>query len=136
MVYTEDEIGLAVKRARERVGLSQQQLADAIGRSLETVKKIESGDRVFQWTIVSGVAEALGTTPNELLGFSVLSTEALESALKPILAAFGQNPDDADSIARILIEAVEVAQSSPDEGPAPLRYKMAGQLAAARSRAR
>lgn len=136
MGYTEGEIGAAVKRARERAGISQAELAKRIGKSLDAVKRIEYGERVFQWTIVGQVAEAVGASPNELLGFPVASPEYLGMALRPILAAFGHNPEDADSIARILLEAISAAQSLPDDGPEELRYRMAGSLAAARSRGR
>ena len=136
MDINEDTIGSNIRRLRGRAKLTRAQLAQRVGLDEQSIKKFENGENVKQWLRVAQLAEALQASPNELLGFSALSSEALESALKPILAAYGANPDDADSIARILLEAVEVAQASPDEGPVPLRYKMAGQLAAARSRAR
>lgn len=134
MSYDDEQIGKAVRAARLRAGISQTELAKRIGMSIDTVKRIEYGERVHQWKMVSSVANAIGCSPNELLGFPVASHESLGMALQPILAAYGANPDDADSIARILLEAVEAAQSLKDDGPEALRYKMAGQLAAARSR--
>lgn len=141
MPYSEIEIGLSVKQTREQLGLSRPQLAERLDVEPDTIKKIEEGTRVKQWEWLAKVAEALETTPNALLGVPTgfgdqATEEALESALKPILAAFGHNPDDADSIARILLEAVQAAQSLPAEGPVPLRYGLAGKLAAARSPAK
>lgn len=128
------QIGAAVRDARERLGLTRDALAMRVGVDAETIKKIESGERVKQWTRVADMAEALNTSPNELLGFPVASPEALGTALRPILAAFGHNPEDAESIARILLEAVEAAQSAPGDEPEGVRYRIAGQLAASRSR--
>lgn len=127
-------IGKAVKAARTRRGWTQQRLADEVGKSLDSVKRIEAGDRVEQWVVCAHFASTLGVSPSELLGFPVASPDSLGMALQPILAAYGANPDDAESIARILLEAVEAAQSLPNDGPAELRYKIAGQIAAARSR--
>lgn len=136
MPATKIEIGLAVKRACENRGMSQSALASALGVDPDTIKKIESGKRVTQWEWCGRVAEALGVTPNELLGFPIVSPDNLASALRPILANFGYPPDDADSIARILLGAVSVAQSLPDDGPAELRYKIAGQSAVVQFRGR
>lgn len=133
---TEKEIGQAVKAARERLGLSQTALASELGVDQDTIKKVESGLRVKQWLWLAKVAKVLDAPPNELLGFPVASPRSLGMALQPILAAYGANPEDADNIARILLEAVEAAQSLKDDGPEELRYKMAGQLVAARSRAK
>lgn len=130
------EIGAAVREARERLGLSRSDLGNRIGLDQETIKKIESGERVKQWLRVAQLAEALHVTPNALLGFPVLQPAALESALRPILVAFGQDPQDADSIARILLEAVEDAQSLDGDEPEPTRFRHAGAIAAARFRRR
>ena len=130
------EIGLAVKAARERAGLTQPALAARLEVDDDTIKKIEAGRRVEKWLWLGRVAKALGTSPNEILGFPAVSPESLEMALRPILAAYGASPQDADSIARILLEAVSIAQSSPGDEPEELRYRLAGQPAASRFRRR
>lgn len=130
------EIGAAVRNARDRLGMSREALAARANVDAETIKKIESGERVKQWTRVAEIAEALQTSPNELLGFPVASPNTLGMALRPILAAYGHNPEDAESIARILLEAVEAAQSAPGDEPAEVRYRIAGQIAVSRSRGR
>lgn len=130
------QVGNTIRAARERANLSREALAEKVGLDLESIKKIERGERVTQWLRVADFADALSISPNEILGYPIASAESLGMALKPILAAFGANPDDADNIARILLEAVAVAQSSPGDEPQELRYRLAGQLAAAQSRRR
>ncbi len=136
MKRTPEYVGEMVRTVRERLGLSRIELADRLTVSEETVKKMETGERVKQWLKLAEVAEALETTPNELLGFPVVDPESLGSALQPILKAFGHDPEDAESIARILLEAVEDGQSLQGSEPAALRYRHAGEIAAARFRRR
>lgn len=135
MGLTGKQIGANVRRRREQLGLTRPELAERLGVDVQTVQKVESGDRVKQWHRVADFAAALGSSPNELLGFPIASPDALGMALRPILAAFGAAPDDADSIARILLEAVEAAQSSPGDAPEEVRFRVAGQILAAQSRA-
>lgn len=130
------QVGNTIRSARERAKLSREELAERVGLDLESIKKIERGERVTQWLRVADFADALEISPNEILGYPIASAESLGMALRPILAAYGANPEDADSIARILLEAVAVAQSSQGDEPQELRYRLAGQLAAAQSRRR
>ena len=43
VILTPEEIGINIKLARKRKGLSQSEFADAIGKSVRTVQKYESG---------------------------------------------------------------------------------------------
>lgn len=134
MARDSKSVGSAVRRARERHQWTRENLGERVGLSVEAIKKIESGERVEKWLQVANFAEALQTSPNDLLGFPVASAESLGMALRPILSQFGYNPETADSIASILLEAVEAAQSLPDDGPEELRFRLAAQLAASRFR--
>lgn len=133
---TGKEVGQLIRDAREARGMTRADLGEKVGLDEESIKKIETGERVKQWLHVANFAAALGISPNEILGYPIASVTALTEALRPILSAFGANPEDAESIARILLEAVSDVQSLPGDEPAELRYRIAGQLAAARFRRR
>jgi transcriptional regulator with XRE-family HTH domain len=53
------ELGLLIKRARERAGLTQQQLADRISRSRKTVDNWENG-RTSPRSSIGAVEAVLG----------------------------------------------------------------------------
>lgn len=56
----------AMREARRRKGLSQQQLADRLGVSRQTVNAIESGDYNPTIRLCVGICKALGLTLNDL----------------------------------------------------------------------
>ena len=56
----------AMREARRRKGLSQQQLADRLGVSRQTVNAIESGDYNPTIRLCVGICTALGLTLNDL----------------------------------------------------------------------
>lgn len=53
--------------ARRRAGLSQERLARKAGLALDTVHKIEHGDRSPRLVTILLLADALGVTPGELI---------------------------------------------------------------------
>ena len=57
---------LRMKQARTELGLSQQQLADQLGVSRQTVNAIEKGDYNPTIRLCVGIAKALGLTLNDL----------------------------------------------------------------------
>lgn len=56
----------AMKDARIRAGLSQQELADIVGVSRQTVNAIEKGDYNPTIRLCIGICRALGLTLNDL----------------------------------------------------------------------
>lgn len=56
----------AMREARRRKGLSQQQLADRLGVSRQTVNAIESGDYNPTIRLCVGICKILGLTLNDL----------------------------------------------------------------------
>ena len=56
----------AMREARRRKGLSQQQLANRLGVSRQTVNAIESGDYNPTIRLCVGICKALGLTLNDL----------------------------------------------------------------------
>lgn len=57
---------LAMKEARTRAGLSQQELADRLGISRQTVNAIEKGDYNPTIKLCVGICRCLGLTLNDL----------------------------------------------------------------------
>lgn len=62
-------IGKTIAYTRNKSGLSQKGLAEKISCDQSTIAKIESGVREPKAAMVIAIAEALGCTPNDLLGF-------------------------------------------------------------------
>ena len=56
----------AMKEARLRTGLSQQELADRVGVSRQTINAIEKGDYNPTIRLCIGICRALGLTLNDL----------------------------------------------------------------------
>ena len=56
----------AMKDARARAGLSQQELADRLGVSRQTVNAIEKGDYNPTIRLCIGICRVLGLTLNDL----------------------------------------------------------------------
>lgn len=56
----------AMKEARTRAGLSQQELADKLGVSRQTINAIEKGDYNPTIKLCVGICRVLGLTLNDL----------------------------------------------------------------------
>ena len=137
-MLSKDEIGARVRALREGRGMSRAKLAARLGVSEDSVAKIERGQRVDSWLGVARMAEALGTSPNDLLGFAPATflppdVSYFAAALAPILSAHGGDPEDAEDIARTLLEAVEAVRELSDAEPGLQAYSLAGRLAARRA---
>ena len=57
---------IAMKDARTQAGLSQQELADKLGVSRQTINAIEKGDYNPTIKLCIGICRALGRTLNDL----------------------------------------------------------------------
>jgi transcriptional regulator with XRE-family HTH domain len=62
MTSAASELGVLVRCARERAGLSMNDLAAAAGTSVSTISRIESGGFDPRWSTVEAVMSALGTS--------------------------------------------------------------------------
>ena len=58
-----------IRRYRKQLGLTQEQLAEAVGVSRQTVAKWESGETSPDLEHAAALAEALGTTLDALVSF-------------------------------------------------------------------
>ena len=56
----------AMKQARSRAGLSQQELADRLGVSRQTINAVEKGDYNPTVRLCIGICRVLGVTLNDL----------------------------------------------------------------------
>ena len=56
----------AMKQARAQMGLSQQELAEKLGVSRQTINAIEKGDYNPTIKLCIGICRVLGLTPNDL----------------------------------------------------------------------
>ena len=62
-------IGQRIRKFRKEKGLSQTELADKIGKSLRTVQKYEKGEIEAAISVISDIAEALGVSSLDILGY-------------------------------------------------------------------
>ena len=79
------QIGERIKRRREELGLSADQVADRIGKNRATVYRYESNDiKNFPIEILTPLAEVLQTTPGYLMGWEFGNQHTFPANLMPI----------------------------------------------------
>ena len=69
MKYDTKQIGLRIRTARKQKGMNQTQLANALGKSLRTIQKYESGEIEVSIAMINELARLLDTTSTYLFGF-------------------------------------------------------------------
>lgn len=73
------QFGIQLRKARLHSGMTQQELADRVGfRNKLTITRLECGKAVTIAPKLYRLAQALGVTPNFLLGFGDVSKPAVE----------------------------------------------------------
>lgn len=60
-------IDTGLRRAREAAGLTQTDLGVAVGVTPQMINRIEAGTKLPSLPLTAAIAEALGTTVDELL---------------------------------------------------------------------
>mgnify|MGYP001629887450 CR=1 FL=1 len=79
-------IGQRIKRQREAIGMSQEELAQKLGyKSRSTINKIESGINDITQSKVIEFAQALDTTPAYLMGWEDETAEEENNIAKEII---------------------------------------------------
>jgi transcriptional regulator with XRE-family HTH domain len=68
MAALDAEIGARVRERRRVLGMTQSDLARALGVSYQQVHKFEAGKNRLAATQIAAVARILAVTPNQLLG--------------------------------------------------------------------
>ena len=72
------DIGLCIKSARKKAGLTQKSLAEKSGLAEITIRQYETNKREPRNEQIRKIAHALGLTEEELLGFDRFTNDALE----------------------------------------------------------
>lgn len=62
------QVGILVRHYRERSGIKQAELGDRVGKSLETIGRIERGATAPSLELLEKLATALDVEPRDLLG--------------------------------------------------------------------
>lgn len=108
-------LSIRVRERRRALGLSQSVLAELASISPELVSRIERGRCLPSLPTLVGLAIALKTTPNDLLGFEPPPSEEDSRPLVGALAAL-----DASRRSEILriAEALAKYRATPDPGSA------------------
>ena len=76
--------------------------------ALSSAKKLVGGQTTIQFVKLGRLAQALGTTPDELLGFKFGKPEGLlNAALTASYVALGLEIQDAEEFATVVIQALE-----------------------------
>jgi transcriptional regulator with XRE-family HTH domain len=70
-----------VKRTRDRLGLTQAQLAERSGMTPAAISQLEGGQREPSFSTIVKVAAALKTSPNDLMGLGETSPDPSLKAL-------------------------------------------------------
>lgn len=77
-------IGLRIKNARIKANITQEELANEVNISIRFLNNIERGDKGMSLETLTGIANALSVTPDDLLcdnvvhAFHVYNKEAQE----------------------------------------------------------
>ena len=85
--------GERIRKARKTAGMTQQQLADAIGKTKSAIANYEKGDRTPDKATIADIAVALGILPESLKDRELETvTDVLDALLTMEEAGFGIEP--------------------------------------------
>lgn len=70
MKFDNDELAANIRGMRGKADITQGRLAELVGVNITTIVKYEDGTTVPGTDKLFAMAEALGCTPNDLLGWS------------------------------------------------------------------
>ena len=85
-------VGENIRRYRKLRGMTQAQLAEAIGLTEGAVRHYESGIRAVKLEMIESIAEALGVSVNALKDYGVETASDLMSLLVRLEDSFGIVP--------------------------------------------
>ncbi|WP_343699756.1 helix-turn-helix transcriptional regulator [Caulobacter sp.] len=104
MATLEEQLGAMVRYHRIRAGLSQQELADRIGKTSVTVSRIETGKSATKFEGLSGLAAALEVDVRDLFG--VGSFAAKEGRSDPLVGIVDQLAGLSDAELSLIAETL------------------------------
>lgn len=115
------ELYKRIKKRREELGMSQDELAQKLGyKSRSTIAKIEKGENDITQSKIAAFAQALQTTPGNLMGLDSEDTSTISPAAQKYQILLNITPD--------LSEAVELYTSLDDGDRGVIRGEMKGML--------
>lgn len=97
------QVGTNIQRQLDRIGMTQQSLADAVGISKQVMNKIIKGNKAINVNELAKIASIVGTTADELL------TVSQEPASADSLTFMGNVHDEET------LEKVNLIRSAIDE---------------------
>ena len=62
-------IGARIRALRKKMGYNQTELGEIMDKSLRTIQKYETGEIEIPLSVISQLADVLGTTNSYILGF-------------------------------------------------------------------
>lgn len=111
--------GRLVAAHRRRVGMTQQELAEATEVSVFTISKIETGTAGARFPLIERLANALGVDPAELFTSEIPSGAVRRQAYAAITGRLiGLSDGDLEWVGKILSAALE-SRNQPAKPPAP-----------------
>lgn len=122
-----DQYSIVVKRLRQRLGISQRELARRAGLSSATISRLESGVVTNQTTsTISSIAAGLGVTDDYLLAqvveLSPMETVRRDPVVRKLVLNFERlSPKNRDLLTEFLtfLEQKEAREQSGQTGEAP-----------------
>lgn len=100
------EVGRRVRQHREAAGLSQIALGERIGRSVQSVRKIESGRSAPTFETLAALSSALGVPVSSLFpNEAVAAPDEMTAQVVRLLAALDR--EERARVLRIVVAAVK-----------------------------
>ena len=109
MMGLQQDLGRQVRLHRERNGLSQVDLAEAIGRSVQMLGRIERGRSAPSLDTLEEIARVLQTPVRDFFG----SGPAEEGIGRIVQRLSGLNPDEIDWVDHVVAAALRRPTAKP-----------------------
>jgi transcriptional regulator with XRE-family HTH domain len=102
------QVGAMVRHHRERIGLTQAELADRIGKSIETIGRIERGAVAPSFETLSDFSNVLEVPVREFFGAGFYTAKAgrNDPLVRLIDRISGLGDDDVDWLDRLVTTAL------------------------------
>lgn len=110
------EFGRRVQEFRKRKGLTQEQLAEEIGKSVDTISNIERGFSSTRIQTAAAIATALGIELRDLFttGARTDQERRREDLSRVILKLVGEGDDEAlEAISEVVNSILKLRRGSP-----------------------
>lgn len=114
-------VGLRLRAARKRIGMSQTKLAEEIGYTFQQIQKYERGHNRVSCSVLTRLAAALGVSCANLLGEDgsptirpLISSGLYTTGAPELLSAFGRITNRAQRRA-LVVMAEALAEREDDE---------------------